>query len=251
VKEDPALIRIEHLEFRYGREPVLVDIELAILKGDFLAVIGPNGSGKTSLIKVMLGLLEPTRGAVYLFGKPLRDFSEWYRVGYVPQKATHFDPYFPASVQEVVAMGLVAVGHRRRLRSAERESRVLGALESVGMEHMKARPVGELSGGQQQRVFIARALVSSPEILILDEPTAGVDAEAQNRFYAMLDRLNRETGLTVVFSTHNVGVVTRHVNKVACINQKLYFHGSHEEFCETDHLLEMVGGRAHIIQHEH
>ena len=148
-------------------------------------------------------------------------------------------------------MGLVAAGNRRRLRSGERESRVLDALEGVGMEDKKDRPIGELSGGQQQRVFIARALVSSPEILILDEPTAGVDAEAQNRFYAMLDRLNRETGLTVVFSTHNVGVVTKHVNKVACINQRLYFHGSHDEFCETDHLLEAVGGRSHIIHHEH
>ena len=119
------------------------------------------------------------------------------------------------------------------------------------MGDKKGRPIGELSGGQQQRVFIARALVSSPEILVLDEPTAGVDAESQNRFYGMLDRLNRERGLTVVFSTHNVGVVTKHVNKVACINQRLFFHGSHEEFCETDHLLEAVGGRAHIIHHEH
>lgn len=251
MRDDRPLIRIRKVEFRYWSDPVLVDVDLEILAGDFLAVIGPNGSGKTSLIKVMLGLLQPTRGDVSLFGTPIKDFREWERIGYVPQKATHFDPYFPASVQEVVAMGLVPVGHRRRLRTGERESLVLGALEAVGMDRMKARPIGELSGGQQQRVFIARALVSSPEILILDEPTAGVDAEAQNRFYEMLDRLNRETGLTVVFSTHNVGVVNRHVNKVACINQRLYFHGSHEEFCETDHLLEAVGGRAHIIHHEH
>lgn len=251
MKDDRTLIRIEHVEFRYRKDPVLVDIRLEIQAGDFLAVIGPNGSGKTSLIKIMLGLLEPARGAVFLFGTPIRDFREWERVGYVPQKAIHFDPYFPASVQEVVAMGLVAGVHRRRVRSGERESRILGALEAVRMEDMKDRPIGELSGGQQQRVFIARALVSSPEILILDEPTAGVDAESQNRFYGMLDRLNRETGLTVVFSTHNVGVVTKHVNKVACVNQRLFFHGSHEEFCETDHLLEAVGGRAHIIHHEH
>ncbi len=251
MKDERTLIRIEHVEFRYRRDPVLVDIQLEIQAGDFLAVIGPNGSGKTSLIKIMLGLLEPVRGAVSLFGTPIRDFREWEKVGYVPQKATHFDPYFPASVEEVVAMGLVAGAHRRRVRSGERESRVLAALEAVRMEDKKDRPIGELSGGQQQRVFIARALVSSPEILILDEPTAGVDAESQNRFYGMLDRLNRERGLTVVFSTHNVGVVTKHVNKVACINQRLFFHGSHEEFCETDHLLEAVGGRAHIIHHEH
>jgi zinc transport system ATP-binding protein len=251
VKDDRTLIRIDHVEFRYRKDPVLVDIQLEIQAGDFLAVIGPNGSGKTSLIKIMLGLLEPVRGAVSLFGTPIRDFREWERIGYVPQKAIHFDPYFPASVKEVVAMGLVAVAHQRRVRSGERESRVLGALEAVRMEDKKDRPIGELSGGQQQRVFIARALVSSPEILILDEPTAGVDAESQNRFYGMLDRLNRERGLTVVFSTHNVGVINRHVNKVACINQRLFFHGSHEEFCETDHLLEAVGGRAHIIHHEH
>lgn len=251
MKDRHPLIEIEDLEFRYRRDPVLVDVELAIEAGDFLAVIGPNGSGKTTLIKIMLGLLEPSRGSVSLFGAPIRDFQEWERVGYVPQKATHFDPYFPASVQEVVATGLVAGGRRKRSVSGERKSLVLRALEAVGMHDKHTRPIGELSGGQQQRVFIARALVSSPDILILDEPTAGVDAEAQNTFYAMLDRLNRERGLTVVFSTHNVGVVTKHANKVACINQRLYFHGSHDEFCETDHLLEMVGGRAHIIHHEH
>ena len=251
MKDNHTLIELEEVEFRYQRDLVLVGIELAIEAGDFLAVIGPNGSGKTTLIKVMLGLLEPTRGAVSLFGTPIRDFQEWERVGYVPQKATHFDPYFPASVQEVVAMGLVATGHRRRILSGERKSRVLDALEAVSMGDKQSRPIGELSGGQQQRVFIARALVTSPDILILDEPTAGVDAEAQNTFYAMLDRLNRDRGLTVVFSTHNVGVVTKHASKVACINQRLYFHGSHDEFCETDHLLEMAGGRAHIIQHEH
>jgi zinc transport system ATP-binding protein len=251
VKDDHALVRIEDVEFRYRRDPVLVDIELAIEPGDFLAVIGPNGSGKTTLIKIMLGLLEPTRGAVSLFGTPLREFREWERIGYVPQKATHFDPLFPASVQEVVGMGLVSRGSRKRVPHGQRRSRVLDSLEAVGMQDKLDRPIGELSGGQQQRVFIARALVSSPEILILDEPTAGVDAASQNMFYAMLDRLNRDKGLTVVFSTHNVGVVTRHVKKVACINQRLYFHGSHEEFCSTDHLLEAYGGRAHIIQHEH
>jgi zinc transport system ATP-binding protein len=181
----------------------------------------------------------------------MQAFRDWSRVGYVPQKATHFDPYFPASVQEVVAMGLVAGGTRGRLPAGERKARVAEALEAVGMADKHSRPIGELSGGQQQRVFIARALVYSPAILILDEPTAGVDVEAQTTFYGMLDRLNREKGLTVVFSTHNVGVVTKHVNKVACVNQRLYFHGSHEEFCATDHLLETVGGRAHIIHHDH
>ena len=242
---------LQNLTKRIEKTEVLSGITLAFLPGAKIGVIGPNGSGKTTLIKIMLGLLEPTRGEVSLFGTPIREFRGWERVGYVPQKATHFDPYFPASVQEVVGMGLVKIGNRRRLLSGERRARVLAALESVGMEDMGDRPIGELSGGQQQRVFIARALVSSPEILVLDEPTAGVDAEAQNTFYGMLDRLNREEGLTVVFSTHNVGVVTKHVNKVACINQRLYFHGSHEEFCATDHLLEMVGGRAHIIHHEH
>ena len=249
--DDRALIRIEDVAFRYRRDPVLVDIELSIQPGDFLAVIGPNGSGKTTLIKIMLGLLAPSSGTVSLFGTPIREFRNWERVGYVPQKATHFDPYFPASVQEVVGMGLVAGGTRGRLPAGERKARVLEALESVGLGDAQSRPIGELSGGQQQRVFIARALVSSPEILVLDEPTAGVDVGAQNTFYGMLDRLNRGKGLTVVFSTHNVGVVTQHVNKVACINQRLYFHGSHEEFCATDHLLEMAGGRAHIIDHEH
>ena len=251
MSNNGILIELRHIDFRYKKHPVLVDVSLPIETSDFLAIIGPNGSGKSTLIKIMLGLLIPDSGSVHLFGSTPGEFKEWNKLGYVPQKATHFDPYFPASVREIVAMGLLSCSRRIRFMSAENNIKVARAIEMVGMADKLNCPIGELSGGQQQRVFIARALVSEPNVLILDEPTAGVDAEVQMMFYDMLDILNREQNLTVVLVTHDIGVITKHVSKVACLNQKLYFHGSHDEFCATKELQEMMGEKSHIIHHSH
>ena len=242
-----GLIVLRGVSFAYGGTPVLIDIDLTIRTGDFLAIIGPNGSGKTTLIKVILGLLEPSSGTVELFGQPRRAFSDWSRIGYVPQKATHIDPYFPASVEEVVGMALMA----GRGGGAGARGRIRAALESVGMAGSSRSAISRLSGGQQQRVFIARALVSSPRVLFLDEPTTGVDAGTQASFYDMLDGLNRREGLTIVLVTHDIGLVNRHVTSVACLNQRLAYHGSHAEFCRPEALRDMAGRGDHLISHEH
>ena len=239
------------VSFRYGSAPVLVDIDLTIKEGAFLAIIGPNGSGKTTLVKVILGLLEPAAGRVELFGKTPAELTERGRIGYVPQKATHIDPLFPASAEEVVGMALLAVGPPGRWRGRDLRERVRRALEVVGMEGSGRAAIGRLSGGQQQRVLIARALVTSPRILFLDEPTTGVDAETQTSFYDMLDRLNRREGLTIVLITHDIGIVNKHVTSVACLNQRLVYHGSHKEFCRSDVFKEMVSRGDHLISHEH
>jgi len=251
VSNNHILIQLEQINFGYKKHPVLVDVSLPIEAGDFLGIIGPNGSGKTTLIKIMLGLLLPDNGTVHLFGTTPNEFKDWNKLGYVPQKATHFDPYFPASVKEIVAMGLLSYKRRNRFMSAGNKNKVFHAIEMVGMSDKLNCPIGELSGGQQQRVFIARALVSEPKVLILDEPTTGVDAEVQMMFYDMLHILNQEQNLTVVLITHDIGVITKHVNKVACLNQKLYFRGSHDEFCATKELQQMMGERSHIIHHSH
>jgi zinc transport system ATP-binding protein len=239
------------VSFRYDRTSVLADIDLVIKEGDFLAIIGPNGSGKTTLIKVILGLLEPSAGRVELFGRMPGAVADRGRIGYVPQKAVHVDPLFPASAEEVVGMALLAVRPSGGRPGREGRDRVRRALEDVGMGDFGRAAIGRLSGGQQQRIFIARALVTSPRILILDEPTTGVDAETQASFYDMLDRLNRRERLTIVLVTHDIGIVNKHVTSVACLNQRLVYHGSHAEFCRSEVFKEMVSRGDHLVSHEH
>jgi zinc transport system ATP-binding protein len=245
------LISVENVSFGFQGLEVLRDISFSLSRGDFMALIGPNGSGKTTLIRIILGTLKPSSGHVLLMGQEADQFNQWARIGYVPQKATHLDPYFPASVREVVALGLLCKKRFPRLLGRQDEAAIERALEQVDMKGLKNRRIGELSGGQQQRVFIARAIVNGPDVLFLDEPTAGVDAETQTRFYDMLAELNHNKGLTIALITHDFGVITKHANKVACLNQRLFFHGTHEEFCSSEVVQELLRGEHHLVCHRH
>jgi len=245
------LIKASGVTFSYDGTPVLLDVSLSIREGDFLAIIGPNGSGKTTLVKILLGLLRPSAGRIEIMGRPLHDFTDWRAIGYVPQKATHFDPLFPASVEEVVGMALLSNSQILGPGRGRSKGTVVRALRQVGMEPFRSWRIGRLSGGQQQRVFIARALVTRPRVIFLDEPTTGVDAETQSRFYDMLDRLNKDEGITIVLVTHDIGIVNRHVNQVACLNQRMSYHGSHEEFCRSEAFRDMVGQGDHLVAHKH
>jgi zinc transport system ATP-binding protein len=245
------LIKASSITFSYDGTPVLLGVSLSIREGDFLAVIGPNGSGKTTLVKVLLGLLRPAAGQVEIMGKPLQEFRDWHAVGYVPQKATHFDPFFPASVEEVVGMALLSNSQILGPGRSRGTEKILRALRQVGMEACRGAKIGRLSGGQQQRVFIARALVTRPRVLFLDEPTTGVDAETQGHFYDMLDHLNKDERITIVLITHDIGIVNRHVTQVACLNQQMVYHGSHQEFCRSEVFRDMVSRGDHLISHEH
>jgi zinc transport system ATP-binding protein len=243
-------VELEGVSVSYGEVRVLDGINLTVEPGDFLGIIGPNGSGKTTLLRVMLGLLEPQEGSVRLFGQPPSAFREWRRLGYVPQRAA-LDPSLPVTVWEVVASGLVAsLGLLQRIGGAQR-ARVTDALARVGMEaHARAR-IGSLSTGQQQRVLIARALVSDPELIVLDEPTGGVDPEAQTSFYAMLHHLNREREVTLVLVSHDIGVVAKQVTKLACLNRRLIFHGRPGDFLSDAALTALYGPSVHIVSHDH
>lgn len=243
-------VELEGVGVSYGEVRVLDGINLTVEPGDFLGIIGPNGSGKTTLLRVMLGLLEPQEGSVRLFGQSPAAFREWRRLGYVPQRAA-LDPSLPMTVREVVASGLVAsLGLLQRIGRAER-ARVTEALARVGMEaHAPAR-IGALSTGQQQRVLIARALVSDPELMILDEPTGGVDPEAQTSFYAMLNHLNREREVTLVLVSHDIGVVAKEVTKLACLNRRLIFHGRPGDFLSDAALTALYGPSVRIVSHDH
>jgi zinc transport system ATP-binding protein len=250
--EREALISVRGVNFRYDGQPVLVNVSLDIRAGDFLALLGPNGSGKTTLLKVMLGLLRPQSGEVRLMGRPLAGFKDWSLVGYVPQKATHIDPFFPASARDVVSMAVP--GGRPGAGPAGREPRdkaIDRALELVDMKEFGDRRIGSLSGGQQQRVFIARAIATRPRVLLLDEPTTGVDAENQARFYETLAVLNEREGITIVQVTHDIGIVDRHISQVACLNRTLAYHGSHLEFCRSEAFRNMIADGQHLVAHRH
>src|SRR5256712_2513962 len=241
----------EHISFGYDRGRVVDDGRLRIGPGDFLGIIGRNGSGKTTLLRVLLGLLRPASGRIKLFGLDVRSFREWARIGYVPQKATAFDARFPASVLEVVISGrsgVAGIGHRfsGRDRTAAEE-----ALETVGMFEFRARPIGRLSAGQQQRVFIARALASRPQLLLLDEPTVGVDVDAQEQFYSLLRHLNREFGTTLVLVSHDVSVVAEEVTQLACLNRRLVFHGSPEDAMRSGALAQLYRAESFVVAHHH
>lgn len=245
------IIRVERVSFAYDGVPALVDINLSVYRGDFLAVIGPNGSGKTTLLKIMVGLLKPSQGRVWLFQQPLEDFNQWHRIGYIQQKATNFDPIFPISVAEVISASLNSVRIPKKPGHGQVRKKIMQALQTVGLENKASKSMNSLSGGQQQRVLIARALATEPEILILDEPTVGVDYPSQENFYDLLGQLNKQKQLTIVLVTHDYGIVNRHVNRVACLNQKLVYHGEHSEFCQSDRFRELLHGGHHLISHRH
>jgi zinc transport system ATP-binding protein len=243
-----AYVELEDVEFSYGQVRVLEGINLVVDPGDFLGIIGPNGSGKTTLLRIMLGLLEPRRGTARLFGNPPTAFRQWGRLGYVPQKVT-LDAALPVTAQEVVATGLVpSLGSRTRATQRERIREVLG---QVGMRAHATARIGALSTGQQQRVLIARALVSNPELLILDEPTGGVDPEAQTSFYALLHHLNREREVTLILVSHDIGVVAKEVTKLACLNRRLIFHGRPGDFLSDAALTALYGPSVRVVSHDH
>lgn len=231
------VVSVDNVSFRYDREPVVEQISFTIPRGDFLGIIGPNGSGKTTLLKIILGILEPTEGKVELFGQATRRFRERSKLGYVPQTAGAVVRQFPLTVEEAVAM----VGGKKDVGEV---------LRLVGMGEHRRRLLSELSGGQQQRVFIARALATDPELLILDEPTVGVDQEAQTQFYALLRKLNVEEKLTLVLVSHDIDVVAHEVKHLVCLNCRVVFHGEPHAMGKGVNE-KLYGKNFRFVEHEH
>ena len=198
-----TLITLNHVDFSYRSELTLEDITFSVLKGDFLGLIGPNGSGKTTLLKIMIGLLKPTQGKVTIFNQPFTLFSDWKKIGYVPQKAGLMTMRFPLTVEEVIGM------------SGADSADITYSLTIVDMEKKRKTPLMELSGGQQQRVFIARALVSKPELLVLDEPTVGIDINSQAKLYKLLKELNQQMNVTLILVSHDMDIISHEVKTIA------------------------------------
>jgi zinc transport system ATP-binding protein len=220
----PVALELDGVSFGYARgRPVLAGVDLRVEAGEFVAVAGPNGGGKTTLLRLALGLERPDRGSVRLFGEPAERFSRRHTLGYLAQRAT-LGVDAPVTVREVVAAGRVARGligfPRRRDRAVVEE-----AIERVGLTAVASRPLGRLSGGQQQRAFIAKALAAEPELLVLDEPTTGVDVEAQEALAELLARLHGDLGVTVVYVSHEFGAVEHHVERLVLVRGGIVFDG--------------------------
>lgn len=217
------VVKLENISVCYNGTLVLDEINLTIKRNDFLGIIGPNGGGKTTLLKVMLGLVKPQSGQVSVMGRsPEKSRS---KIGYVPQYA-YFDRDFPINVEEVVLMGLNGrIGLIRRYSSSNR-AKAVATLEAVGMLELKDKQIGQLSGGEMQRVLIARALVSDPALLLLDEPTASVDPAMETEFYEMLNKFKEK--MAIVLVSHDISAISVHVGKIACLNCELFYHGSKE-----------------------
>ncbi len=220
----PTLLEARHVTFGYGRSDVLEDVSLSIGPGEFVALVGPNGSGKSTLLRVLLGVLAPRSGSVSLLGTPPHDLRDRSQLGYVPQRPS-LASEVPATVAEIVAAGRLERGRWwRRMGDADRRA-VQHALESVGLDTESERPLNELSGGQQQRAFIARALASEPQLLVLDEPIAGVDAESQRRFRDSLVHLIDDHGAGVLLVSHELSAVAHDLDRVIVLKGHVLFDG--------------------------
>ena len=244
-----SIIDLKNVDYSYRTNPVIQGIDLNVKKGQFVGIIGPNGSGKTTLLKVILGLLRPTSGSVRLFGSDTYSLDIKKRIGYVPQKPKGSASGFPVTVNEIVSMGLVPNGILGSLDIGIDD--IENALNAVGMSEYKNNLISELSGGQVQRVHIARAIVSKPELLILDEPTVGVDVESQAMFYQLLRKLKKDHNLTLILVSHDIDVVAHEVDEIACINCKLICHGKPKDVMKGDFMEQLYGRDLKFIIHGH
>ena len=236
------VIRVENLSFRYNGMEALSGITFAVEQGDYLGIVGPNGSGKSTLIKNILGILRPERGVIELFGTKLSSFRRWNKIGYLPQRLSALNTHFPATVAEIVQMGM----------TDKNKKALQKALDMMAIGHLSARLIGELSYGEQQRAMLARALLRRPELLIFDEPTTALDPETRDIFYALTQQLNRKEGTTVLLITHDIGVIGQYAQNLLYMDKKVVFSGTFKDFCSSSDMTGLFGPESqHIICHQH
>ena len=242
---------VSSMSLQINSQMILDFLSLKIFSGEYDAIIGPNGGGKTTLVRLLLGLEKPTNGTIKIFGKDIKEFNEWHKIGYVPQRASHVDAAFPATVLDVVKMGRTAKrGFFARYSDVDAAC-VEDAMRKMDVLDIQNKMIGTLSGGQRQRVMIARALASKPEVLILDEPNTGVDAASQQRFYELLRKLNRDENLTIIFITHDIGVIADDIKRLFTVNRKLLTCNNPKEAISCEDMSRLYGVDAHLLSNHH
>jgi zinc transport system ATP-binding protein len=254
MKFNLPIFDIKNLSFIVKGQRILSNISLEIFPSEYIAIIGPNGGGKTTLVRMLLGLEKPTSGEIKIYGKKLSSFKEWHKIGYVPQRASHVDSSFPATVLDIVKMGRTSKGGFFSSFSEIDTKLVYDAMIKMDILDLQDKMIGTLSGGQRQRVMIARALASKPEILILDEPNTGVDVASQKNFYALLRKLNQEDKITIVFITHDIGVIADDIARLFTINEKAVICNDPKHLLSCEEMSELYGIEAHLLhnhRHEH
>jgi len=240
------VIETKNLNFK----SIIQDVSFEIRRGDYAAIIGPNGGGKSTLVKLILGLIPHDSGTIKLFAQA-PSLSSLKKIGYVSQGISKLDENFPISVKEVVTLGLIANKSLFSRISKKDETIIDLALKKMNIAELKDAKISELSGGQRQRVMIAKALVNNPQILILDEPNTGVDKQSQINFYALLKDLNQKENITILFITHDLGVIVDDINKVLCINQSLLACHDPRQLYHSEQLNQLYGVDAHMVCHHH
>jgi zinc transport system ATP-binding protein len=250
LEQAKVIVELKDVIVKYPNGVTALDgINIDINSKDLIALIGPNGAGKSTLLKIILGLTKPTSGTVKLFGSDDLDKNLKY-VGYVPQSAQARDPNLPFNVYETVMLGRIPIAGLLHGTGEKDKQKVEETLKLFGIYELRDRKIGQLSGGQSQRVFLAKAMVAEPKLLLLDEPTSGVDTTSKKEFYNMLDRLNKEREITVVLSSHDVGVITKIANRVLCINRSQFFCGENEDFAADIEIHRLYDHPVELMEHD-
>ncbi len=245
------VLEIQHVDIVRSKDLVVEDASFSIEQGDYVGVVGPNGGGKTTLLLAILGFLPIKKGSIQLFSQNINTFSSWERIAYVSQGATYFDSNFPLTVQELVSLGRIQrTNIGRPLKKIDWEA-VDESLQLMDIQDLASKRIGTLSGGQKQRAFIAKALVRNPEILILDEPVAGIDATSLENFYKQLSDLNQQKNLTILFFSLDLSAVFCRMKKLLCVNKKVYLSDITKESDPNVILKKVYGEHFHFVFHKH
>jgi zinc transport system ATP-binding protein len=244
------IIEIEGLSVKYHNIEALEGVSFEAESGDYIGIVGPNGSGKTTLIKAILGLVQ-FEGSISFQGKNFSDWALSRHVGYLPQKVSFLDKSFPATAKEIVLSGVYCCKKFPKRLTHEDYAAAEETMSALGVINLKNRLIGKLSGGQQQRILLARALVHSPEVLILDEPTVALDPQSREGFYEIVEKLNREKQVTILLVSHDTGSIGKYASKLLYLDKQMIFYGTFEEFCKSSKMTDCFGPGQHIICHRH
>ncbi len=246
-----TIIEVENLSFTYGAEAALKNISFTVNAGDFTGILGPNGSGKTTLIKLLLGLLKTNCGNIKLFGKDLKDFKDWYKIGYLEQKSTP-PKLMPLTAFDVARLGRLSTKKMPHIFNEQDNTLTSEIMRLTNCLEYKDKLFSELSGGQQQRVLLARALINKPQLLILDEPSTALDSSSKDNIFEMVSQINKETNTAVLVITHDIADIGKYVNKFIILDKKLIFSGNKEDFCRSQEITAYFGPYTpHLMDHLH